>query len=290
MRWRTDIQAALHRRSGNQDDRCAVAIRNRDFRRERNSTRSHQIHSLRFIMQRGRMCSTGSIKDLTPIQLRPEIAPLFAGAGEIQPPLYERTPHEVRELMDGLQLQSQQARPADIVVQDLLADLDGRKLRLRLYKPKGTEGPLPIVIYIHGGGWVLGNIETHDRYVCFLTQASGVAFVSVDYRLAPEHPYPACIDDAFDSLRWIHARAASLGLDPDRIGLCGDSAGGQIVAACTLLARERGGPRIGFQSLIYPLTDCDFSRPSYHRWTGMVLTRPFMKWFWRHWYGNSLPV
>jgi acetyl esterase len=223
------------------------------------------------------------------IKLHPEFASFFAGMSGLQPPMEERPPLEVRALMDGFAMKGMPPRPDDILVEDHWGEFPGRRIRLRLYKPKGAKGPLPVMLYFHGGGWVIGNIDTHDRYVCMLTQASGVAYLAVDYRLAPEHPYPACIDDAYDSLKWVHTNAGRLGLNPDRIGVSGDSAGGQLTAACTLLSREHGGPKISFQLLIYPLTDCDFSRPSYHRWDGLMLTTPYMKWFWKIWCGDKLP-
>lgn len=215
-----------------------------------------------------------------PIDLHPEIASLFAGMSNLDPPMEEREPADVRAIMDGFALKNMPPRPDDVVVEDHLGEFPGRTIRLRLYKPRGVEGPLPVMLYFHGGGYVIGNIDTHDRYVCMLTRSSGVAYLSVDYRLAPEHPHPAQEQDAFESLCWVHEKAASLGLDPDRIGLSGDSAGGQLTAACTLIARERGGPSIAFQLLIYPggMTK-DFTSPSYHRWDGLMLTTPYSKWF-----------
>jgi acetyl esterase len=192
--------------------------------------------------------------------------------------------------MDGFAMSAMEPRPADVAVEDHIGAFKGRKIRLRLYRPKGASGPLPVMLYFHGGGWVIGNIDTHDRYVCALTRESGVAYLGVDYRLAPEHPYPAAIEDAFDSLQWIHDHAESLNLDKTKIGVSGDSAGGQLTAACTFLARQRGGPPIAFQLLIYPLTDCDFTRPSYHRWDGLLLTTPYMQWLWRQWCGDTLPI
>ena len=215
-----------------------------------------------------------------PIHLHPEIAPLFSGMSNLDPPMERREPADVRALMDGFALKNLPPRPDDVVVEDHLGEFTDRTIRLRLYCPKGVEAPLPVMLYFHGGGFVLGNIDTHDRYVCELTRTSGVAYLSVDYRLAPEHPYPAANQDAFDALLWIHERAASLGLDPKRIGISGDSAGAQLTAACTFFVRKRGGPKISFQLLIYPggLSN-DFSSPSYHRWDGLLLTTPYAKWF-----------
>ncbi len=225
---------------------------------------------------------------LEPVRLHPEIAAFFAGMSGLRPPMEERPALDVRSLMDGFALRDMPPRPDDVDVEDHWGEFPGRRIRLRIYKPKGAVGPLPVMLYFHGGGWVIGNVDTHDRYVCELTRASGVAYLAVDYRLAPEHPYPACIHDAYEALRWVHAKAAELGLDPDRIGVSGDSAGGQLSAACTLLSRDRGGPPLAFQLLIYPLTDDDFSRASYHRWSGLLLTTPYMKWLWRQWMGGDV--
>ena len=228
---------------------------------------------------------------MVPAKLHPEIAPLFASmVAACDPPMETRQPHEVRALMDGFARDGMPPRPDTVVTEELVAALPGRSIRLRLYKPRGAEGMLPVMLYFHGGGWVIGNIDTHDRYVCALTEASGVAYIAVDYRLAPEHPYPAAIDDCYDALCWIAANAARLGLDADRIGVSGDSAGGQLSAACTFLARAKGGPKLSFQLLIYPLTDCDTSRPSYHAWDGLLLTTPYMEWFWTHFYGEGVPT
>ncbi len=224
-------------------------------------------------------------------KLHPEIAPLFATmVAACDPPMETREPQAVRALMDGFARDGMPPRPDTVVTEDLVAELPGRSIRLRLFKPRDATGPLPIMLYFHGGGWVIGNIDTHDRYVCALTEASGVAYFAVDYRLAPEHPYPAAIDDCYDALCWIAENAARLGLDATRIGVSGDSAGGQLSAACTFLARKHGTPKLSFQLLIYPLTDRDTSRPSYHSWDNLLLTTPYMEWFWRHFYGEGMPT
>ncbi len=228
---------------------------------------------------------------MIPATLHPEIAPLFAAmVAACDPPMEARTPQEVRAVMNGFAAEGMPPRPEGVVVEDMVAELPGRSIRLRLFKPRGASGRLAIMLYFHGGGWVIGNLDTHDRYVCALTEASGVAFFAVDYRLAPEHPCPAAIDDCYDALCWIAAQAERLGLDGSRIGVSGDSAGGQLSAACTFLARRHGGPKLSFQLLIYPLTDRDTSRPSYHSWNNLLLTTPYMEWFWQHFYGAGWPT
>jgi acetyl esterase len=225
------------------------------------------------------------------VKLHPEIAPVFARMTGLKPPPEEREASEVRALMDGFALASQQPRPDDIEVEDHVAELPGRSLRIRIYRPRGQEGRLPVMFYFHGGGCVMGNIDTHDRYACYLTQVSGVAFVSVDYRLAPEHPYPAAVHDAFDSVCWICDNAERLNLDASRLGISGDSSGGQLTAACTFLARERGAPKISFQLLIYPVVDHDITRPSFHAWGDQILlTYRYSKWIKKQFYGDTVPV
>ena len=159
---------------------------------------------------------------------------------------------------------------------------DGGELTVRFYWPPG-EGPFGVCLYFHGGGWVLNNIDTHDDLVRRLAAASGCVFVSVDYRLAPEHKYPAAIEDGYAALQWVAQNAAELNVDPARIAVCGDSAGGNIAAVLCLMTRDRGGPPIKAQVLIYPITDCDFDRPSYRdNADGYFLTAQQMKWFWNH--------
>ena len=159
---------------------------------------------------------------------------------------------------------------------------DGGELIVRLYRPLG-EGPFGACLYFHGGGWVLNNIETHDDVSRRLAAASGCVFVSVDYRLAPEHKYPAAIEDGYAALQWVAQHAAELNVDPARIAVCGDSSGGNIAAVLCLMSRDRSGPPIAFQALIYPITVCDFDRPSYRdNADGYFLTAKQMKWFWNH--------
>ena len=152
-------------------------------------------------------------------------------------------------------------------------------LRARLYAVEG--GALPVVVYFHGGGWVLGDRDSHDKGVRALTNAAGCLSLSVEYRLAPENPFPAALEDAFAALRWAAANVARFGGDPARLAVAGDSAGGNLAAACALMAKAEGGPPLAFQLLVYPVLDSDFDTPSYHAHAqGPVLTRERMAFFW----------
>jgi acetyl esterase len=145
-------------------------------------------------------------------------------------------------------------RPPVATVRDLAVDGPAGPLPARLYRP-GWDGLAPVLVYFHGGGWVLGDVESYDPVVRALAQASGVAWVSVGYRRPPEDPFPAALDDAVAAVRWVAAHAARLGLDPGRVGVAGDSAGGQLAAAAAGLLRGAGPARPVLQVLLYPALD-----------------------------------
>jgi acetyl esterase len=153
---------------------------------------------------------------------------------------------------------------------------------VRVYTPPG-RGPYPALVYFHGGGWVVGGIETHDGLCRDLATGVPAVVVSVDYRLAPEHRFPAAADDALAATRWVAAHAAELGADPRRLAVGGDSAGGNLSAVTALRARDERGPALGFQLLVYPVTDGSMDYPSYRENAeGYFLTRTMMEWFWSH--------
>ena len=158
----------------------------------------------------------------------------------------------------------------------------GGDITVRLYRP-GGPGPHPALVFYHGGGWVIGDLYTHDGLCRSLTNAAGCVVASVDYRLAPEWRYPVAVEDAYAALRWLVANAAALGIDARRVAVGGDSAGGNLSTVAALMARDRKGPALVCQALIYPVTNCDLDTPSYlENATGYVLTREGMRWFWRH--------
>lgn len=172
---------------------------------------------------------------------------------------------------------------------EAVAEIDDRTLPgpdgeipVRIYTPQGT-GPFGVLVFFHGGGWVICSVESHDGVCRTLANTAGCVVVSVDYRLAPEHPFPAASEDCYAATRWVADNAASIRVDADRIAIGGDSAGGNLAAAVALMARERGGPTLRHQMLVYPVTDYTFDTPSYaENAEGYLLTRNDMRWFWGH--------
>lgn len=175
--------------------------------------------------------------------------------------------------------------PAGLTLRDFDVPLKGRTLKARLYHPGGKPG---LLVFFHGGGWVTGSLYTHDGLCQRVAALSGVAVVSVDYRLAPEFPFPAPCEDAYDSLHWLAGQAEALGCDASRVGVGGDSAGGHLAAVSALTARERG-PKVRFQWLIYPTIAPDFSLASYVAFgQGPGLTQADMEWYWRQFLQGGL--
>jgi acetyl esterase len=157
----------------------------------------------------------------------------------------------------------------------------GGPIPARLYRAAASS-ILPVLVFFHGGGWVVGDIESHDTVCRHLANRAGCAVVSVDYRLAPEHKFPAAVEDCFAATAWVAGNAAALGVDPGRLAVGGDSAGGNLAAVVSLLARDHGGPRITSQLLIYPATDAAMRHESIARFAeGYVLTRSTMRWFYQ---------
>lgn len=162
------------------------------------------------------------------------------------------------------------------------------ELPVRVYTPAG-DGPFPVLLYFHGGGFVVCNLDTHETICRLLSDQAACIVVSVDYRLAPEHPYPAAVEDCLAATRWAADHAAELGGDPARIAVAGDSAGGNLAAVVALRARDEGGPDLCGQLLIYPVTDHhEPGTPSYHENAeGYFLTRKGMEWFFDHYLGDD---
>ena len=177
-------------------------------------------------------------------------------------------------------------RPVDVGrVTDLRLDTPV-PLDARLYAPSEMGGPHPLLVYYHGGGFVYGDLDTHDCVCRLLCRHAGAHVLAIDYRLAPEHPFPAAVEDARESLRWAYANAERLGADPRRVGVGGDSAGGNLAAVVAQLAAHDGGPAPAIQVLIYPVTDFTGRRPSRELFAeGFLLTGVEMDWFEANYFG-----
>lgn len=197
------------------------------------------------------------------------------------PPLYELTPQQARQVLRDVQASAEVALPPAEIDDRVIDGGPTGKVSIRVVRPRGLPGDAPVVLHLHGGGWILGDKDTHDRMTRDIAAAAGAVVVFVDYTPAPEAHYPVQNEQAYTTLEWAAANGAELGTDPARLALVGDSAGGNMAAALTLMAKERGGPPIRAQVLFYPVTDAGFDTPSYDRYAdGPWLTRGAMRWFW----------
>jgi acetyl esterase len=209
-----------------------------------------------------------------------EAAQAFADATAHPPYLFDLSISEGRKTVDQTQ-DGDFPDPAATREDLTIAGGPGGEVKITIYRPAGEVGVLPVVLYTHGAGWVFGDVHTHDRLVRELTTRAEAATVFVSYSLSPEAKYPTAIEEIYATLEWIAASGAAHELDPGRIAVAGDSVGGNMTAAVTILAKQRGGPRIGGQLLYYPVTDAAFDTASYHQFaTGYWLRRDAMQWFW----------
>ena len=211
------------------------------------------------------------------MSLHPQVANLLEGLAALGiPPLETQTPSDARAGMNTMIV------PSKVELTEIRAvDADG--VPARLYRPSSAT-PLGLLVYYHGGGWVLGGLDSHDDVCRKLARAMGHAVLSVDYRLAPEAPFPAAVEDSMRALRWAHAHASELGIDPDRIAVGGDSAGGNLAA----VVANNSPITLRTQMLIYPVTDATRSSQSYiDNANGYRLTAAGMKWFCDHYVGSG---
>ncbi len=200
------------------------------------------------------------------------------------PPTHLLSPEEARRLYRDRRTFTQPDARDMAEVRDLAAPGPAGEIPLRLYRPAGLADPAPLLVYFHGGGWVIGDLDTHDVLCRELADEGRCAVVAVDYRMGPEHRFPAAVDDALAATRWLHAQAAALGLDPGRTAVGGDSAGGNLAAVVALALRDAGaGPAPKLQLLIYPATDMRAQAPS-HRANGQgyLLTADTIAYFRSH--------
>jgi acetyl esterase len=202
------------------------------------------------------------------------------------PPMQSLSPVEARLFYRDRRAITQPEAPPVAEIAELAADGPHGTIPLRLYRPtrrSDDPAPTPVLVYFHGGGWTIGDLDTHDVLCRQLANASGCAIVSVDYRMGPEHRFPAAVDDSLAATRWVHRHGASLGLDPARLGVGGDSAGGNLAAVVALLARDAGDLAVACQLLIYPATDMRCRHPSHaENGTGYLLETPTIVYYRGH--------
>ncbi len=195
------------------------------------------------------------------------------------PPIYRLSYAEARQVLENAQA-GVSGLPADTEDRVLPTGPTG-EVAVRIYRPKGVKGVLPVVVYLHGGGWVLGSKNTHDRLLRDLVNATGVAFVFVSYTPSPEAQFPTSLEQCYAAAKYVAEHGKELQLDSSRLAVMGDSVGGNLTAAVTLMAKERGGPAIRYQVLFYPVTDAGMDTASYQEFAdGPWLTKPAMAWFW----------
>ena len=204
----------------------------------------------------------------------------FAAATANPPFLFDLGPVQGRTVVD--EVQSGDIAKPDVDIEDVTVPVvPAGSVPVRIVRPTGATGPLPAILYIHGAGWVFGNAHTHDRLVRELAVGAGAAVVFPDYSLSPEARYPTAIEESFAVATWLAAQGDSVNVDGSRLAIAGDSVGGNMTAALTLLAKRRGGVSFVQQVLFYPVTDASFDTPSYRQFAeGYFLRRDAMRWFW----------
>lgn len=224
--------------------------------------------------------------------LDPQVEALLAQMGEQPAPkLWELPVEEARALYQGM---AAMLEPPDVPIgktEDIAIPGPAGEIPARVYTPvAGGGSALPCLVFFHGGGFVIGGLDTHDVLCRTLANEAAVRVVSVDYRLAPEHPHPAAVEDSFAALEWVEANAGRLGIDPNVIAVGGDSAGGNLAAVVSLMARDRKGPAIAYQLLIYPVTDMSGTRQWGSRKEfaeGYFLEKKTMEWFEAQYLGDD---
>ncbi|MFD5571272.1 MULTISPECIES: alpha/beta hydrolase [Streptomyces] len=196
------------------------------------------------------------------------------------PPLYDLSYQAARNVLNKLQAGPVPMLPAEISRRTVPGGPTG-PVNVHIVRPEGVKGKLPGIVYIHGGGWVLGNFKTHERLVRALANGARAEVVFVDYTPSPEAQFPVPIEQAYTVAKWVSEHGGEIGLDSSRLAVVGDSVGGDMTAAVTLMAKQRGGPKFRQQVMLYPVTDADFDTASYHRYAeNCWLSRPAMKWYW----------
>ncbi|MCE0913024.1 alpha/beta hydrolase [Pseudomonas sp. NMI760_13] len=204
---------------------------------------------------------------------------LAAGGGK---PLETLAPKDARAVLSGAQA-GVKVDLSGIRVERRTIQADGQPLEIRVVRPEGAKGELPVFMFFHGGGWVLGDYPTHERLIRDLVVGSGAAAVYVDYTPSPEAKFPTAINQAYAATRWVAEHGKEIGVDGSRLAVAGNSVGGNMAAVVALKAKEAGTPRLRFQALLWPVTDANFNNASYNQFAeGHFLTRNMMQWFWNN--------
>lgn len=202
---------------------------------------------------------------------------LEAGGGQ---PLETLAPKDARAVLTGAQA-SVKMDVSGLQVERRTIAVDGQALEIRVVRPQGAKGELPVFMFFHGGGWVLGDYPTHERLIHDLVLGSGAAAVYVDYTPSPEAKFPTAINQAYAATRWVAENGKQIGVDGSRLAVVGNSVGGNMAAVVALKAKEAGTPKLRFQALLWPVTDANFNNGSYNQFAeGHFLTRNMMQWFW----------
>lgn len=212
-------------------------------------------------------------------EVRKFLEALNSGGGK---PMETMSPEEARQVLTAAQ-KTVSVEVSGITESEQVIEQNGYKVNIHITRPQGLNEVAPVFIFIHGGGWVLGDYPTHRRLVRDLVVHSGAVSIFPDYTPSPEARYPTAINEIYAVLEWVAAHGAELGVDAQRLAVAGNSVGGNMAAVMTLMAKEKKGPGIKFQLLLWPVTDADFETASYQQYAqGRFLTTNMMKWFWNH--------
>ncbi|MBE5107420.1 alpha/beta hydrolase [Bacillus thuringiensis] len=223
---------------------------------------------------------------LKKVQLEKE-AQEFVEATANPPYLFDFGPEKGREAVDEVQSEPIDKLPVDIEDRTISGGPSGQ-VSVKIVRPQNAPANLPVIVYIHGAGWVFGNAHTHDRLIRELAVGSQAAIVFPNYTLSPEAKYPTAIEEIYAVVKWVAENGRENGMNPESLTIAGDSVGGNMTAAITLMAKERGDIKIRQQLLFYPVTDASFDTESYHQFaTGYFLRRDAMMWFWDQYTTNS---
>ena len=209
------------------------------------------------------------------------------------PPIYTLLPDQARAVLSGLQTSGTvQKLPAEIENRTISGGPNAKEISITIVRPQSNSNEtLPAVMYFHGGGWVLGGFDTHERLVRELANKANVVVIFVNYTPSPEAKYPVALEEAYAATKWIAQNGKTVNVNASRLAVAGDSVGGNMAAAVVLLAKERDGPPIRFQLLFYPVTDANFETSSYMKYQeGYWLSREAMKWFWDNYVSNQTNI